>query len=224
MKAFILAAGRGQRLKPITDKTPKPLVPVQGQPLLLHHLLALKKAGFRDIVINVSWLADQIIEFLKTETPKGLTIQISDERGRALETGGGMLKALPLLGDQPFLCVNADVFTDMDYSRLINVSLNNDWLHIVLVPNPEHNQSGDFSLHKNRLMSVTPTHDSFTYSGIGVYSPALFKPVSHRSRQAFKLAPLIHSAIQHQQAGGQIYHGLWTDVGTPERLAELNQR
>ncbi len=223
MKVFILAAGRGRRLKPITDTIPKPLVEVRGKPLILHHLLALKKAGFRDIVVNVSWLGDQIIDFLKTETPKGLHIRISDERDRALETGGGMLNALPMLGDDPFLSINADVFTDMDYSLFSDLSLNNNLLQIVLVPNPEHNQDGDFSVDKNRLMPVTPSHISFTYSGIGVYSPALFKPVLHRHNEAFKLAPLIHYAIKHHQAGGQIYLGHWTDVGSVDRLAELNQ-
>lgn len=224
MKAFILAAGRGQRLKPITDEIPKPLVEVQGKPLLLHHLLALKKAGFRDIVINVSWLGEHIIDFLHSETPTGLKISISDERQQALETGGGMLKALKLLGDKPFLSINADVFTDFDYRQFITFALSNDLLHVVLVPNPEHNTAGDFSLNKNRLVSPGSIHDSFTYSGIGIYNPALFKPVRNRLNQAFRLKPLIQQAIRQQLAGGQIYHGQWTDVGTTERLAELNQR
>ena len=224
MKVFILAAGRGQRLKPITDKTPKPLVDVQGKPLLLHHLLALKKAGYRDIVINVSWLGEQIIDFLATETPKDLRINISDERDTALETGGGMLKALSLLGDKPFLSVNADIFTDIDYRQFTRLHLNNDLLHIVLVPNPEHNTHGDFSLHNNRLLPINQTQNNFTYSGIGVYSPALFNPVRHRLNDPFRLKPLLQQAIEHKQASGQIYRGQWTDVGTMKRLAELNQR
>jgi len=223
MKVFILEAGRGQRLKPITDTTPKPLVEVQGKPLLLHHLLALEKAGFQDIVVNISWLGDQIIDFLNTETPKGLTVSISDERQQALETGGGMLKALKLLGDQPFLSINADVFTDMDYRQFASDSLNNDLLRIALVPNPTHNSEGDFSLDQDRLVSVNPTQKSYTYSGIGIFSPALFESVRERHNKAFRLAPLIHQAVDRQQAGGQIYPGQWTDVGSLQRLAELNR-
>ncbi len=224
MRAFILAAGRGQRLKPITDITPKPLVKVHGKPLLLHHLIALKKAGFSDIVVNVSWLGDQIIDFLNTETPKGLQVSISDERDTALETGGGMLKALSLLGDKPFLSINADIYTDFDYGQFAGFSLNNDLLHVVLVPNPEHNNQGDFSLDNNRLKPARSTRDNFTYSGIGVYRPKLFNSVRNRMNKAFRLAPLIHQAIDRHQAGAQIYRGHWTDVGTAERLAELNQR
>src|SRR5690606_14478856 len=224
MKAFILAAGRGHRLKPITDQTPKPLVEVQGKPLLLHHLLALKNAGINDIVINVSWLGEQIIDFLKTETPSGLEIIISDERQQALETGGGMLKALTYLGDEPFLSINADVFTDLDYRPLSQLSLQNDLLHVDLVTNPNHNLDGDFSLKQNRLKIADHQQSTFTYSGIGVYSPQLLSSEHHRLNEAFTIVPLIHQAIHTNQAAGQIYSGQWTDVGTAARLAELNQR
>jgi MurNAc alpha-1-phosphate uridylyltransferase len=224
MKAFILAAGRGQRLKPITDKTPKPLVKVQGKPLLLHHLLALEKAGFRDIVINVSWLGEQIIDFLNTDTPKRLSVRISDERQQALETGGGMLKALKLLGSEPFLSINADVFSDMDYRQFADDSLYDDLLKIALVPNPPHNRQGDFSLDQNRLIPIKPTLNTYTYSGIGVFSPALFNSLRERDNEAFRLAPLIHQAVERQLAVGHIHHGQWTDVGSLQRLAELNRR
>ncbi|KAA3638804.1 MAG: nucleotidyltransferase family protein [Proteobacteria bacterium] len=224
MKAFILAAGRGQRLQPLTNHTPKPLVEVHGKPLLLHHLLALKKAGFRDIVINVSWLGEQIIDFLKSQTPSGLHITISDERNQALETGGGMLKALKYLGESPFLSINADVFTDIDYSLLKKPSLNNDLLRLVLVPNPEHNRAGDFSIVQNRLCQATANQQTYTYSGIGIYSPVLYHSVQHRRNEPFSVVPLIHQAIKNKQAGGYIYTGHWTDVGTIERFAELNQR
>ena len=224
MKAFILAAGRGQRLKPLTDKTPKSLVEVQGKPLLLHHLLALKKAGIQDIVINISWLGEQIIDFLKTETPSGLKITISDERQQALETGGGMLKALTYLGDKPFLSINADIFTDMDYRPLTHLSLQNNLLHLILVTNPIHNTDGDFSLYQNRLITADSQQSTYTYSGIGVYSPQLLSAERHRLNETFRIVPLIHQAISNSQATGQIYDGQWTDVGTPARLAELNQR
>lgn len=223
MKAFILAAGRGERLKPITNQIPKPLVEVQGKPLLLHHLLALKKAGFRDIVVNVAWLGHHIIDFLNTKTPSGLKVTISDERPQALETGGGMLKALSLLGDEPFLSINADVFTDFDYRLLKNRSLKKDLLHLILVPNPAHKDSGDFALSGQRLKPATGSGPHHTYSGIGLYSPELFHSEQTKRNTAFSVVPLIHQAIKKNQAGGQLFTGQWTDVGTPQRLAELNQ-
>ncbi len=224
MKAFILAAGRGERLKPLTDQIPKPLLEVQGKPLLLHHLLALQKAGIKDIVVNVSWLGEQIIDFLETEAPSDLKITISDERQQVLETGGGMLKALTYLGNKPFLSINADIFTDIDYRAFTQRSLQNDLLHLVLVTNPEHNPCGDFSLSQNRLITADSQHITYTYSGIGIYSPHLLNTEHHRLNEPFRIVPLIHHAISNNQASGEIYNGQWTDVGTPTRLAELNQR
>ncbi len=217
MKAFILAAGKGERLRPLTLRTPKPLVEVQGKPLLQWHLEALRRAGFTDIVINVSWLRNQIIDFVAQDQFSDLNIQISDEGDTPLETGGGMLKALPLLGEEPFLVVNADVFTDMDYAQVKGLQ-EEDLVHLMLVNNPEHNPNGDFGIDQGRLIEPK----QFTYSGIGIYHPKLFCDPSLSG--IFSVVPLIKRAIKQNQASAQHHKGHWNDVGSPERLALLNAK
>ncbi len=219
MKVLILAAGRGERLKPLTDHTPKPLTIVHGKALLAHHFIRLKQANYNQLVINVSWLKQQIIEFSKHHAPQTMTVKISDEGERPLETGGGMLKALPLLDNTSFLAVNADVFTDFDFSNLSPLKPNY-LAHLVLVKNPEHNSSGDFCLDSSILQLKHADKPSYTYSGIGIFHPSLFKDMP--LGKAFSVTPLIKKAIAQSKVSAQLYEGAWSDVGTIERLNELN--
>jgi len=219
MKVFILAAGRGERLKPLTDHTPKPLAVVQGKPLLAHHFTRLAEAGFKQLVINVCWLKQQIISYANKHAPESVAISISDEGDRALETGGGMLKALPLLDNSPFLAVNADVLTDFDFNALAELKPG-IWAHLVLVQNPAHNPDGDFALTHDQLKPKQANQASYTYSGIGIFHPDLFK--GQVIGTAFSVTPLIKKAIAKKRVTGQIHTGTWSDVGTINRLNELN--
>ncbi len=216
-RAMVLAAGRGERLKPLTDTIPKPLIAVGGEPLVSHHLRALQSAGIRDVVMNVSWLAEQVRQSLGDGTPWGVRIRYSPEPWPPLETGGGILRALPLLGPAPFLLVNGDVWTDLPLGAL---ALGEGLLaHLVLVPNPAHNRTGDFCLRDGRVMAEGG--DRLTYSGIAVLDPALFA----RSRPGrFPLAPLLRQAAAAGRVSGQLHEGEWTDVGTPARLQALRAR
>ena len=220
MKAMILAAGRGQRLRPLTDTLPKPLVKVRGVPLLQRHIQRLLHAGITDIVINVSWLRHAIIDFLACHNNFGANIQISDEGDQALETGGGMFHALPLLGDAPFLVVNGDVYTDYAFSELQTLDTQ-DLVSLLLVNNPAHNPSGDFCLHSGRLTELSHHSETYTYSGIGIYHPKLF---SDSQSGAYSVVPLIRQAMAKHQAAASLYSGLWSDVGTQKRLDALNQQ
>ena len=215
MKAMILAAGRGERLRPITDNIPKPLVQVRGKPLIQYHVEALVAAGFTELVINHAWHGEQIEQALGDGSRFGAVIQYSPE-GKALETGGGIFKALPLLGKDPFLVVNGDVFTDFPFVELVNQP--SKLVHLVLVPNPPQHPKGDFSLHGNEVKR--DGSNMYTFSGIGVYSPELFKDCQPG---AFSLAPLLFTAIERSEMTGQLYGGVWEDVGTVERLEKLNQ-
>lgn len=215
MRALILAAGKGERLRPLTLTTPKPLVSVQGKPLLQWHIEALRNAGITDIVINVSWLRQQIIDYVAQDQFSDLNIQISDEGDEPLETGGGMLNALHLLGDEPFMVVNADVFTNLDYAQIKPLQ-GIDSVHLVLINNPEHNPKGDFGIHQGRLID----DKQLTYSGIGIYHPKLFSDPTLSGK--FSVVPLIKSAIKQGLASAQHHAGKWNDVGSPERLADLN--
>lgn len=213
---MILAAGRGERMRPLTDRVPKPLLPVAGRPLIQHHIESLSKAGFRELVINHAHLGDQIEQALGDGSRWDLTIFYSVESPVALETGGGIFKALPLLGDAPFVVVNGDIWTDYDFSRL---SLpENSLAHLVLVDNPAHNPEGDFCLDNDRV--IDNAGERLTFSGIGVYHPALFADCKPG---AFPLAPLLKSAMAQDRVSGERFGGQWVDVGTPERLAELEQ-
>jgi MurNAc alpha-1-phosphate uridylyltransferase len=222
MKAMILAAGRGDRLRPHTDATPKPLLEVAGKPLIQWHIEALAAGGISELVINHAWLGDQIATALGDGTTFGVHIAYSPEPEGALETGGGIFQALPLLagdageGDAPFLVVNGDVLTDIDFARLPhNIA---GLAHLVMVPNPAHHCDGDFCLHGDRV--TLDSGPRLTFSGIGLYRPSLFAGCRPG---VFPLAPLLSEAIAHGQVSGELHSGLWIDVGTAERLAEANQ-
>ncbi len=216
MKAMILAAGRGERMRPLTDHTPKPLLPVAGKALLVWHLENLARAGIREVVINYAWLGEQIPAALGTGVHWGLRIHYSPELSGGLETAGGIAQALPLLGDEPFLVLNGDIFTEFDWSTLHTLTPKQG-AHLVLVPNPEHHPEGDFSCVAGQVGLQQPR---YTFSGIGVYRPALFRQLVRG--QAAKLAPLLRSAMRAGQVSGEVYEGTWWDIGTPERLAALN--
>jgi MurNAc alpha-1-phosphate uridylyltransferase len=211
---MLLAAGRGERMRPLTDHTPKPLLEVQGKPLIVHHLERLAVAGVREVVINLAWLGDRIREAIGDGSRFALSVRYSEERSGALETGGGIFQALPWLGPEPFLVVNADVFTDMDFSQLRLPS--SCRAHLMLVPNPPQHPAGDFGLDGAFVTELSAPR--WTYSGIGVFTPALFEGCSPGR---FPLKPLLQRAIAARQLSGEVYTGLWNDVGTMERLAAL---
>jgi len=218
MKAMILAAGRGERMRPLTDSTPKPLLKVGGKPLIQYHIEAVKAAGIENIVINHAWLGEQIEESLGDGAQFGVNIQYSRE-GTALETGGGIVRALPLLGDEPFVVINGDIFTDYPISRLCQQIMDKDLVHLVMVPNPNHNQKGDFVLQGSRISDGVAEGIRCTFSGMAAYRPELFKDYEPGS---FPLAPILRKAMALSRASGELYEGLWTDVGTPERLSQLD--
>lgn len=221
MRAMILAAGRGERMRPLTDHTPKPLLQAGGKPLIVWHIERLVRAGITDLVINHAHLGIQIEQALGDGSQFGARIRYSNE-GTALETAGGIAFALHLLGEQPFAVVNGDVYCDYDFSHLPQQSArlanSNDFAHLVLVDNPEHNLKGDFGLHAQR---VTDTAPKFTFSGIGIYQPALFANIARGTKAP--LAPLLREQIAQGKISGEHHRGQWMDIGTPQRLAELDQ-
>lgn len=214
MKAMILAAGRGERLKPLTDETPKPLIKVAGKSLIEYHLHNLAHAGFKEVVINTAWLAEKIHQQLGNGDQYGVTITYSDE-GAALETAGGIIHALPLLGNEPFLVINGDIWCDFDFSSLPRLE-NSAQAHLVLVNNPDHNHSGDFALENGLIHNSGETMS--TYSGIGIFSTDFF---AEKKPGRSALAPIIRDKCKSNLVSGQFYKGLWTDVGTLERLQQL---
>ena len=217
MKAMILAAGLGTRMRPLTDHCPKPLLPVAGKPLIVHHLERLATAGIREVVVNVSYRAEQIIEALGDGSTFGVAIAWSREE-TPLETGGGIHWALPLLGESPFLLINGDIWCDLDPASL--PALGDDLAHLVLVDNPDHHPRGDFHLTTDgRVLDQGAFR--LTFAGISLLDPAL---VSDREPGAFALAPLLRQAMAADRVGGSHYRGTWIDVGTPERLTRLDQR
>lgn len=216
MKAMLLAAGRGERMRPLTDTIPKPLLRIGGQTMIERHVLALARAGITELVINHAHLGEQLVAALGDGHAYGVGITWSAEPAGALETGGGIFKALPLLGDAPFLVVNADIWTDFPFAEL---PAEIDGLaHLVMVDNPEHHSGGDFSLSAGRLSQRGPA--MLTFSGIGVYRPALFAGCSPG---AFPLGPLLRKAMDAEQVSGEHYRGSWFDIGTPERLEAVNR-
>lgn len=217
MKAMILAAGRGERLRPVTDTLPKPLIEVRGKPLIGWHLERLAAAGFRDIVINVSHLGTLIETALGDGHVWGVSIAWSRE-AVALETAGGIAQALDLIGPQPFLVVNADVYCEMPFASLRQTVLGRHLGHLVLVPNPAFRLEGDFSLVDGRVGNRTTPR--YTYSGISVLAPSMMDGVIRGSKAP--LAPLLRRAADASLLSGELFSGLWSDVGTPERLADLN--
>jgi len=212
---MVLAAGRGERLRPLTDHTPKPLLEVRGKPLILWHLEALARAGVREVVINLSWLGGRIRAAVGEGGRLGLQIHYSEEPAAPLEAGGGIFQALPLLGAAPFLVVNGDTYTDVDFSRLgiAPTAL----AQLLLVPNPEHHPHGDFALQDGEVLEAGET--TYTYAGIGVYRPEFFAGCTPGR---FPLLPLLRRAIAARRLRGELYTGHWADVGSAERLAALN--
>ena len=215
LKAMILAAGRGERMRPLTDHTPKPLLKVGGKPLIVWHLERLAQAGFKEVVINHAHLGQQIEDQLGDGSCWGLTITYSPEL-TALETAGGIANALNFLGDSPFLVVNGDVFTDVNFATLKLQSPN--LAHLVMVDNPPQHLQGDFAIKAGKL---TETGDvQYTFSGVGVYHPQLFSGIE--KGEAAKLAPLLKQAMAQGLVTAERYQGVWHDIGTPERLAALD--
>ena len=216
MKAMILAAGRGERMRPLTDHTPKPLLKVGGKPLIVWHLERLAAAGFKEIVINHAHLGAQIEAALGNGAPWGLSIKYSPEK-TALETAGGIANALPLLGSEPFLVVNGDTFTEIDFAFL-HLKINM-LAHLVLIDNPPQHLQGDFAIQDGMLKNTGI--QMLTFSGVGVYHPDLFADIV--SGEPAKLAPLLRKSIDNNAATAQYYQGVWHDIGTPERLKNLDE-
>ena len=213
---MILAAGRGERMRPLTDHTPKPLLPAAGKPLIEYTIEMLVSAGINDIVINIAHLGGQIQDYLANGSRFQANITYSDEGNYGLETAGGIKKALPLLGNKPFLVVNGDISHDFPLQKLLNIKC--DLAHLVMVNNPAHHITGDFSLDPQGIMSAVGS-PKFTYSGIGLYHPDLF---ANLALGKAALAPLLISAMLARRITGELHPGFWMDIGTAERLDKLN--
>ena len=224
MRALIFAAGKGERMRPLTETTPKPLLGVGGKPLVEWHLEKLAALGATDVVLNISWLADRFAPALGDGARWGLRLHYSHEGPEPLETGGGMLRALPLLGDAPFLAVNGDIWTDYDFARLPREPAG--VAHLVMVDNPPQHPRGDFHLDDRGQLQASGS-PTLTFSGIGLYRPDILRgwqaqPGANGAPPRFKLAPLLISAMARGEITGEHHRGRWTDVGTPQRLAELD--
>jgi len=219
MKAMVLAAGFGNRLRPLTDHTPKPLLPIGGKPMIVHHLEKLAAAGFKEVVINLGHLGHKIPEALGDGSTWGLSIAYSDEGPAPLETGGGLTKALPLLGDEPFLLVNGDVWSDLDFSTIPTSLAENDLASLYLVQKPGWREKGDFSLSNSRV--VESERPEYLYAGIALYHPKILEGAKV---EKFSIVPRLKSAISKNLVGGILFSGEWDDVGTPDRLSALQSK
>ena len=222
MKAMILAAGMGNRMRPLTLHTPKPLLEVGGKPLIVWHIEKLQKMGVQEIVINTAWLGEKLADALGDGSQFGVKILWSHE-GEGLETAGGIINALPLLGNEPFILVNGDVWTTMDFAPLLNVQLQDDLAHLVLVENPVQHPQGDFTLAATKAYTFEQARsgENLTYSGVAVMHPQMFNGLESGKRP---LAPLLKQAMQQEKISAQKLQGVWVDVGTPERLNALDQQ
>ncbi|WP_180096240.1 MULTISPECIES: N-acetylmuramate alpha-1-phosphate uridylyltransferase MurU [unclassified Acinetobacter] len=222
MKAMILAAGMGNRMRPLTLHTPKPLLEVGGKPLIVWHIEKLQKMGVQEIVINTAWLGEKLADALGDGSQFGVKILWSHE-GEGLETAGGIINALPLLGNEPFILVNGDVWTTMDFAPLLNVQLQDDLAHLVLVENPIQHPQGDFILAANKAYTFEQARsgENLTYSGVAVMHPQMFNGLESGKRP---LAPLLKQAMLQEKISAQKLQGVWVDVGTPERLNALDQQ
>jgi len=217
MKAMILAAGRGERMRSLTDQIPKPLLEVAGKPLIAWHLEKLAKANFEEVIINHAYLGGMIEAYVGDGSRWNLKIAYSRE-GSPLETAGGIKKALPLIGDQPFLVINADIYTDFNFATIKNRNLNDCKGHLVMVKNPKQHPDGDFFLQNNQI--ELEGKERLTFSGIAIYQPKIFEDIN--IEPVAKLAPILKKLIGAKCISGEAYQGLWFDVGTPERLNEVN--
>lgn len=213
VKAMILAAGRGERLRPLTDHTPKPLLPINGKPMIIYHLERLAEAGVEEVLINHAWLGEQFESLLGDGRYWGLKIRYSPEPPGGLETAGGVVNALPILGDAPFWLINGDVFTDFDFGLLPQTLAEPMLAHCVLVPTPAFKTQGDFGLTLDGMLEPA---GQWTFSGISLQSPLLFKGLAV---ERLALAPILRQAMANKQVSGELYEGVWSDVGTPERYA-----
>lgn len=221
-KAMILAAGRGNRLRPLTDTTPKPLVPFCGKPLIEYHIEKLARIGVKEIVINHAWLGQKIEDTLGYGEHWNVNIHYSAEPEGGLETAGGIINALPLLGEEPFILVNGDVYTDLDFQHLLDqaqlMQTQVEWqAYLTLVPSPEHNSKGDFGLTE---MGLITEQGEYTFAGISVLKPELF---SNMPVDFIPLAPILRQVMNRQQAKGELFTGFWSDIGTLERLQQSEQ-
>ena len=217
MKAMILSAGRGERMKPLTDFLPKPLLEVHSKPLIVWHIEKLVKSGFEEIIINIAHLGEKIVDYLGDGSKYGAKIIYSDERDEgALESAGGIIKALPLLGDETFMLVNGDVYSDYEFDSKFD--LGDSLAHLILVENPEHNLKGDFTL-KEGIVTDNGS-DKKTFSGIAYYNPKMFKNINYGKSA---LAPLLRELIPTQKISGSLHSGCWHDIGTPKRLKDINK-
>ncbi len=216
MKAMILAAGRGERMRPLTDILPKPLIEVRGKALIVWHLEKLAKNGFNEVVINIAHLGYKIPEFLGDGSKWGIKISYSDEqKSGALESAGGIKKALPLLGDKPFLVLNGDIFCEYEFES--SFELDEKKAHLILVPNPKHNIKGDFGIQEGVLSNQAV--QMYTFSGIGYYSPSFFENIE---KQKSGLALHLRKAIDKKEISGEVFTKMWHDIGTQERLQKVN--
>lgn len=220
MKAMILAAGLGNRMRPLTLTTPKPLLAVGGKPLIVWHIEALQKIGVTEIVINAAWLKEKLVETLGDGTQFGVKIiwSLEDE---GLETAGGIIQALPYLGDAPFILVNGDVWTRFDFAELLAVELNDQLAHVILVDNPPQHPQGDFILQDSQVFDRQEDQQGFTFSGVSVLSPKLFENLPQGKRP---LAPILREAMSKKLVSGQKMACAWVDVGTPARLDDLDRK
>ncbi|WP_144392176.1 N-acetylmuramate alpha-1-phosphate uridylyltransferase MurU [Pleionea sediminis] len=216
MKAFILAAGLGTRMRPLTNNTPKPLLKIGSKPIIHYPIEKLKQAGIESIVINTAYLGQLIKDALGDGSRFGVNIAYSDE-GEPLETGGAIRHALPLLGDEPFILVNGDIYTDFPFENLLGKCP--EVAHLVLVENPSFKEVGDFGICGSRL--TNDLSQSFTYSGIGVYNPAFFQ--RYAAGSSFPLGPVLREQAEQQLVSAEVYRGCWMDIGTPERLHQINE-
>ncbi len=216
MRAMILAAGRGERMRPLTDTLPKPLLEVRGKPLIVWHLEKLSRNGFEEVVINIAHLGEKIVEALGDGSKWNLKIFYSDEREMgALESGGGIKKALSFLGNEPFLVVNGDVFCEYEFEY--DFDLQGKLAHLILVPNPPHNPKGDFALNGTDIFNKG--EKMYTFSGIGYYNPDIFQTIE---LQKTPLAPILRDLCEKKLVSGELFQQMWHDIGTPQRLEKIN--
>lgn len=221
MKAMILAAGLGQRMRPLTDSLPKPMLLAGGKPLLQYHLEALAKIEISEVIINLAYLGDKIRAFVGNGEKFGLNVSYSEE-GEPLETAGALLHALPLLGTEPFILINGDVWSDYSLTELAAYPLQHDEdAHLILVPNPDFHPLGDFSPNRHNRLENNPDLQKFTFGGISLIHPRLISSYPEQ-RNKFPLGEVLRFGIANNRISAQVYKGGWSDVGTPERLAQLD--